>query len=114
MRPIDGDALEEIVLDGLKEVPHNDGLARRHHKAEHIHFLDLIRRAPTIAPPPNDPLTPEEMREMGGEPYWHVGLQDESPSPHWSILEPYFAKNIENYGYGKRWLAYRRKLEGEI
>ncbi len=70
MRPIDGDALEEIVRDGLKEVPHNDGLARRHHKAEHIHFLDLIRRAPTIAPPPNDPLTLEELREMDEEPVW--------------------------------------------
>lgn len=27
----------------------------------------------------NEPLTPEELREMGGRPYWHVGLQDDSP-----------------------------------
>lgn len=43
MRPIDGDALEEIVRDGLKEVPHNDGLARRHHKAEHRKRRPAIR-----------------------------------------------------------------------
>ena len=61
--------------------------------------------------PPNDPLTLEELREMGGEPYWHVGLQDDSPPAHWSILDPYFAKHIEDYGYKKRWLAYRRRPE---
>lgn len=66
---------------------------------------------PTITPPPNDPLTLEQLREMGGEPYWHVGLQDDSPPPHWSILDPFFAKHIEDYGYGVRWFAYRRKPE---
>lgn len=61
--------------------------------------------------PPNAPITLDELREMGGEPYWHVGLQDYSPPPHWSILDPYFAKHIEDYGYGELWLAYRHKLE---
>lgn len=102
MRLIDADAL----FDDLFEVwgtkmdagPAND-------------FMQMINNAPTIAPPPNDPLTPEEMKEMGGEPYWHVGLQDDSPPPHWAILDPYYAQHIEDYEYGKRWLAYRRKLE---
>jgi hypothetical protein len=70
MRLIDGDELEEIVRAGLKENMHNDGFARRHHKAEYIHFLDLIRRAPTIAQPPNDPLTEEQLREMDGAPVY--------------------------------------------
>lgn len=65
----------------------------------------------TVEAIPNNPLALEKLREMGGEPYWHVGLRDDSAPPHWSILDPYFAKHIEYYGYGKRWLAYRRKPE---
>lgn len=64
--------------------------------------------------PSNAPLTLDEMREMGGKPYWHVGLQEDSPPPHWSILDSFYASHIEDYGYGKRWLAYRCELkEGE-
>ena len=61
--------------------------------------------------PPNDPLTLDELRKMGGEPYWHVGLQKDSFPPHWNILDPIYAMHIEDYGYGKRWLAYRRNPE---
>lgn len=46
---------------------------------------------------------------MGGFPYWHVGLQDDSPNPHWKILDPFVAKHAEDYGYGKRWLSYAYK-----
>lgn len=67
---------------------------------------------PTLTPP-NEPLTLEELREMGGQPYWHVGLREESPPPHWNILDPFYAKHIEDYRYGENWLAYRRPLEGE-
>ena len=35
-----------------------------------------FRNAPTIAPPPNDPLTLEELREMDGEPVWVVFIPD--------------------------------------
>ena len=55
----------------------------------------------------------EELREMGGQPYWHVGLREESPPPHWNILDPFYAKHIEDYRYGENWLAYRRPPEGE-
>ena len=67
---------------------------------------------PTLTPP-NEPLTLEELREMGGQPYWHVGLREESPPPHWNILDPFCAKRIEDYKYGKNWIAYRRPPEGE-
>lgn len=67
---------------------------------------------PTLTPP-NEPLTLEELREMGGQPYWHVGLREESPPPHWNILDPFYAKHIEDYKYGKNWIAYRRPPEGE-
>ncbi len=67
---------------------------------------------PTLTPP-NEALTLEELREMGGQPYWHVGLREESPPPHWNILDPFYAKRIEDYKYGENWIAYRRPPEGE-
>ena len=63
--------------------------------------------------PPNEPLTLEQLREMGGQPYWHVGLRKESPPPHWNILDPFYAKHIEDYKYGENWLAYLCPPEGE-
>lgn len=75
-------------------------------------FLEKVRSMPTLTLP-NEPLTLEELREMGGQPYWHVGLREESPPPHWNILDPFYAKHIEDYRYGENWLAYRRPLEGE-
>lgn len=52
------------------------------------------------------PLTIEQLREMANKPYWHVGLQTDSPEPRWKILDPFVARCPEDYGYGKRWLAY--------
>jgi len=56
-------------------------------------------------------LSLEELREMDGEPYWHVGLRDDSPTPHWAILPSNVAQRPQDYFYGKYWLAYRRKPE---
>ena len=63
--------------------------------------IDALKSRPTC-----EALTPEQLREMGGKPYWHVGLQTDSPEPHWKILDPFVARCPEDYGYGKRWLAY--------
>lgn len=76
-------------------------------------IIDALEHLSTLTPP-NEPLTLEELREMGGQPYWHVGLRKESPPPHWNILDPFYAKHIEDYKYGENWLAYRRPLEGEV
>lgn len=85
-----------------------------YHQAAQI--IDMLISAlegdPTLTPP-NEPLTLEELREMGGQPYWHVGLREESPPPHWNILDPFYAKRIEDYKYGENWIAYRRPPEGE-
>ena len=72
--------------------------------------VSRIIKAPTITPQ-NDPLTIEQLREMGGQPYWHVGLQEESLPPHWNILDKFYAKHIEDYKYGENWIAYRRPPE---
>lgn len=104
-RPIDGDVLkrwcEKIIDQACHPATVQIGEV----------FLDKVRSMPTLAPP-NEPLTLEELREMGGQPYWHVGLREESPPPHWNILDPFYAKHIEDYRYGENWLAYRRPPEG--
>ena len=79
---------------------------------EDSHPNEAIPYQPTLTPP-NEALTLEELREMGGQPYWHVGLREESPPPHWNILDPFYAKRIEDYKYGENWIAYRRPPEGE-
>lgn len=48
---------------------------------------------------------------MGGKPYWHVGLRPESEPPHWAVLPDNIAKNIQDYHYGERWLAYLSETE---
>lgn len=75
-------------------------------------LFDTAEEAISALSPPNEPLTIEQLREMGGQPYWHVGLREESPPPHWNILDPFYAKHIEDYRYGENWLAYRRPMYG--
>lgn len=53
------------------------------------------------------PLTLDELKKMGGEPYYHVSLQ--GGENHWAILDQFIAKHIEDYHYGEYWLAYRSK-----
>ena len=97
------DAVNESLPDWIEE------FKNRPRKVGASEYWD--DKAVQIPLPPNPPLTLDELREMGGEPYWHVGLQDDSAPPHWNILDPFYTRHIEDYGYGKRWLAYRRKLE---
>lgn len=59
----------------------------------------------------NEPLTPDELRQMGGEPYWHVSLQGNGS--YWAILDPCYARCVEDYHYGEYWLAYRHKKEDD-
>ena len=100
VRPIDANALHAEISKWPESVMYKDWVQ------------SAIANAPTLTPP-NEPLTLEELREMGGQPYWHVGLREESPPPHWNILDPFYAKHIEDYKYGENWLAYRRPPEGE-
>ena len=55
MRPIDADALLDRAIC----------------TRNYFEIKSLIERMPTIDPPPNDPLTLEELREMDGEPVWN-------------------------------------------
>jgi hypothetical protein len=100
VRPIDANALHAEISKWPESVMYKDWVQ------------SAIANAPTLTPP-NEPLTLEKLREMGGQPYWHVGLREESPPPHWNILDPFCAKRIEDYKYGENWIAYRRPPEGE-
>ena len=102
MRPIDADALYEALRE-----------------AGMVFALRMVAAAPTITPPPNDPLTLEELREMDGEPVWveHCNggewvvvawnIHDEIAGARQARLD---ADNYGSDGLGG-WLAYRRKPE---
>lgn len=62
MRPIDADALYDKAETWYKNAPTP---FRKIYRS----FVDAIADAPTIEPPPNDPLTMEELREIN-EPVW--------------------------------------------
>ena len=72
-----------------------------------------------LIPPPNDPLTLEELREMDGEPVWVVPLNDFDILPANYLVNAYaeqivvdkFGAYLDFEDYGKTWLAYRRRPE---
>ena len=90
-----------------------------------------ITRAPTLTQP-NEPLTLEELREMNGEPVWVKRLKGLSVcDTDWAVVEFRLEPDVKHYeirvwwpgseyedapsedDYGKTWLAYRRRPEGE-
>lgn len=76
-----------------------------------------IREAPVIEPPPNAPLTMEQLREMCGKPVWIRNLCSgdytrrviAQSDEHFTLLADGCLR--ENRSYGSHWLGYRRKPE---
>ena len=67
----------------------------------------------------NEPLTPDELREMGGEPVW-VQSPGVPEYGRWAIVEGvgenclFLRDDFTCHDYGKTWLAYRQKpTEGD-
>ena len=96
-------------MDRQWAVGYNAGLDRA---------LYSIAYAKTIAPPPNDPLTLEELRGMDGEPVWILTKYDAIKS-FWAIVNTK-GEQVESYArielfeyYWSDWLAYRRKRENQ-
>lgn len=103
MRLIDADALHEDMLYEMCGTGYQT-LA-----------LSVIRRAPTITPPPNAPLTLEELLKMDGEPVWVELINIDRPNA-WFLLNLRDDEAVNKRGgfvslidYGNTWLAYRRK-----
>ena len=77
MRPIDAEPIEQALFrrsdKSLVKNPYENARICAFRRA-----FELILDAPTITPPPNDPLTLDQLREMDGEPVWadsdiHIG-----------------------------------------
>ena len=75
--------------------------------------LGLIDSALTISPPPNAPLTLEQLREMDGEPVWVKSMIS-----GWALVDSKvgYCKNAIGETasferYGELWIAYRRRPE---
>lgn len=119
MRPIDAEPIERFIENGLNC---KDPQKRFGHDA--IEILTEVHYAPTIAPPPNAPLTLEELREMDGEPVWvcdpndhligRYGLVWVKPGWHQDNFCVQMLGGIRAYfsDYSNTWIAYRRRPEG--
>jgi len=123
MRLIDAEPIERwLLLQADKSIGKNP-----YEKARICAFrraFEAIQGAPTIAPQPNVPLTPDELRGIDGEPVWAELLIGHHPS-HWAIIhgemvcDGRFLDDRErcvlsfgkNGAYGIGWLAYRRRPE---
>lgn len=112
MRPIDAEPLEKLLHRKCAQCSNDYGSLA----VAISGCLKLVQAQPTIAPPPNDPLTLEQLREMDGEPVWVVRGEGEG---RWALI-----RFVNNYGVGTHgcgflgfedwqvdWWAYRRKPE---
>ena len=78
-------------------------------------FLDKVRSMPTLTPP-NEPLTPKQLREMN-EPVWCSCKPIEGGNGYWclcrygKIVTP--SGNIFDVDKIPHWMFYRRPPEGE-
>ena len=92
-----------------------------------LHGCAVIRQAvEALEELPNDPLTPEELREMGKDWVWiELKVPLYRMSSGWHVNHPRFSdvdkfccgypgiviRDLPYSGYGDTWLAYRRKPE---
>lgn len=109
VRPIDANALEQKIREYMNYYQNTTDILTACRAV--LSMLGDEGQTPTLTGHFHDfskmtPLTLEQLRGMGGKPYWHVGLRKENADPHWKILDPFIARYPEDYGYGKRWLAY--------
>ena len=121
---IDAEKLRE-VLENVKHHLEAYPNVLASYKACVMALIDIVNAQPAAAPPPNDPLTLEQLREMDGEPVWVKSLDKDYGE--WVIARTIelegiclftvvgathqYGENGTMDGYGKTWLAYRRRPE---
>lgn len=120
MRPIDGDEL----YARLKKRYYMHNMCDRFDRAARAVIkscMEAVERSKTITivPPPNAPMTLEELWEMDGEPVW-VEFVDNKLDRTWAIMTSTLhtgmraltlKTNFMEFDYGSVWIAYRRKPE---
>lgn len=85
-------------------------------------FMRWINEEPTLTQP-NEPLTPDELKEWNRNPAWIVPLGEQPWDAQWSIMEygrfvvetnmgPTKSVCLNLGGSGKTWFAYRHPVAG--
>lgn len=114
-RPIDGDNLvNNLKMNRLRILLELDSDGA----AVFDEIVEWIQMEPTITPP-NEPLTPEELQSMCGQPVFVVSTK---MGNFWALVNmnsvyvdarKCFLFDNFDAEYGKIWTAYRRPPEGE-
>ena len=122
MRRIDAEALSEKVKHALLDVDQATCETERQwasgYNAGLRWALKYISKAEVITPPPDAPLTLEELREMVGEIVYVTPLNYWVKVARCGLI--YFGSSCPSTwkeissGYGDTWLAYRRRPEEGI
>ena len=112
MRLIDADQLHKVISEWSESVIYKDWVQ------------SAIANAPTIAPPPNDPLTLDQLREMDGDAVWVTPLDGRPPMWCFVVVPANagmgYVRNQTRtnglvcngiMGHFRTWLAYRRRPE---
>lgn len=115
MRPIDADEYKKKLYAMMPEFDEEND--KKCIEGQTIFFcIAVLNDMPTIAPPPNDPLTLDELQEMDGDIVYCTPLNDWAKVTKIGLLFFGTSDNIRWIdiitNYGKTWLAYRRKKEG--
>ena len=127
VRPIDASRFGEILEQWKKDCLEDNDTQGADIISDVILQLDDM---PTLTPP-NEPLTLEQLREMGGEPVWVTSARERGNIPsRWVLFAGVskskrnsdvfvfattggIAQGYEAVNYGKTWNAYRRPPEGD-
>lgn len=99
--------------------------------SQHGRYADALDMAISALSQPNEPLTPDQLRGMYGEPVWVTSARERGNIPsRWVLFAGVskskrnsdvfvfattggIAQGYEAVNYGKTWNAYRRPLGGE-
>lgn len=101
VRPIDGNALHTVISAWPESIMYKDWVQ------------SAIATAPTLPWLSNEPLTPEQLREMDGKPVWIEHDEDPQYNHVWMIWNNEIGFRHDLAGYNIFWRAYRYPLVGE-
>ena len=114
VRPIDANAMLNELRPVSFEAEHSAVLLSDVSKM----MREWVERQPTLTQP-NEPLMPDELKEMGGKPVWTVGVSytDDGKWAMWDIVEKADDEGVD-FGYStesREWWNYNlRDKDGKL